>query len=163
MRLFLNPDQKAYLRELSGEFGLSSSLVSGELKQLATSKLLKSERNGRQVFYRANRRHALFPELHSMVRKALGMDRILESIIERLGNVEQAILIDDYAAGKDTGLIDLVLVGDINQENLADLVAKTERYIDRKIRPLTVRREEVNKLGRVLGRRPRLILWEKSS
>jgi hypothetical protein len=96
-----------------------------------------------------------------MVRKALGMDRILESSIERLGNVERAILIDDYAAGKDTGLIDLVLVGDINQENLADLVAKTERYIERKIRPLTVRREEAKKLERILAGRPKLVLWER--
>jgi DNA-binding transcriptional ArsR family regulator len=161
MRLFLNPDERAYLRELSGEFGISPSLVSGELKQLEASKLVKSERNGRHVFFRANRRHALFPELQSMVRKALGMDRILDSIIERLGNVEQAILIDDYAAGKDTGLIDLVLVGDINHENLADLVAKTERYIERKIRPLTVRREEAHKLDEILGGRSRLVLWER--
>ncbi len=53
-----------------------------------------------------------------MVKKALGMDKILKSMLERLGNLEEAILIDNYAIGKDTGTIDLILIGDINQKNL---------------------------------------------
>ena len=69
-----------------------------------------------------------------MVQKAMGMDHIIESIIKRLGNLEEAYLIDDYAEGKDTGIIDLVLIGNIDQENLVDLARKTERYIERKIR-----------------------------
>ena len=99
---------------------------------------LESHKNGRQIQYQANQKHPLFHELQSMVQKALGMDRILESILERLGNLEEAYLIDDYAEGKDTGIIDLVLIGDIDQENLNDLVHKTERYIDRKIRTLVL-------------------------
>ncbi len=35
----------------------------------------------------------------------------------------------DYAEGKDTGTIDLVLVGNIDQYHLNDLSRKTERYI----------------------------------
>jgi len=96
-----------------------------------------------------------------MVRKSLGMDKILESIIERLGNLNRAFLIDDYAQGKDSGLIDLVLVGDIDQTNLDDLVKKTEKYIGRKIRTLCLNKEEYNDLKSQLVQRPQLILWEE--
>jgi len=161
MRLFLNPDRHAYLRELAGEFQASPSQVREELQQLNDAGLLEREKEGRQINYRANSNHPLFPELHSMVRKALGMDRILDSIIERLGNLEQAWLIDDYAEGKDTGLIDLVLVGDIHQENLGDLVAKTERYIGRKIRTLVLSSSEYRDLGPTFAGRPQFLLWHK--
>jgi len=159
MRLFLNPDQQAYIRELADEMQASPSQVSEELKHLDASGLLRSARSGRQVRYGANREHPLYPELHSMVRKALGMDRILESILERLGNLEKAILLDDYAQGKDTGIIDLLLIGDINTGNLADLVAKTEKYIGRKIRTLVMSADEYDTFGPALHKRPRLLLW----
>ena len=129
MRMFLNPEGHAYLRELSEEFRASPSQIKGELTQLIDAGLLTNRKQGRQINYQANVTHPLYPELHSMVRKALGMDRILESIVERLGNLEQAIIVDDYAMGRDTGIIDLVLIGNINQRNLADLVKKTEAYI----------------------------------
>ena len=98
-----------------------------------------------------------------MVQKALGMDRILDSILERLGNLEEAYLIDDYAEGKDTGIIDLVLVGNIDQENLIDLVHKTERYIDRKIRTLVLTTGEWAKMQPSLIKRPLLRLWNKTN
>jgi DNA-binding MarR family transcriptional regulator len=159
MRLFQNPDQQTYLRELADEFGASPSQVRDELRRLHEAGLLRQRRAGRQVFYSANPGHALFPELQSIVRKALGMDRILDSIVERLGNLDRAVLLDDYAQGKDTGIIDLVLVGDVNRTNLDDIVAKTERYIGRKIRTLVLDRDEYARLRPQLGRRPQLVLW----
>lgn len=161
MRLFLNSANRAYLRELVAEFGASPSQVRDELQQLSDAGLLTSEREGRQVFYRANDQHALFPELNSMVRKALGMDRILDSIISRLGQLDKAILIDDYAEGKDTGLIDLVLVGCVNENNLRDLVTKVEAHIGRKIRTLVFTPAEFDTNQAVLSHRPRLTLWER--
>ena len=159
MRLFQNPGQQAYLRELADEFAASTSQVREELQHLSAAGLLSGERNGRQTLYRANETHPLFPELNSMVRKALGMDRILDSILERLGNLELAFVLDDYAMGRDSGLIDLVLVGAIDQENLSDLVRKTEGYIGRKIRVLSLTRPEFARLRPELVRRPRILLW----
>jgi DNA-binding Lrp family transcriptional regulator len=162
MRLFLNPERQAYLRELADEFKVSPSQVRDELQHLNDAGLLQSKKSGRQINYRANKKHPLFPELHSMVRKALGMDHILESIIERLGDLEQAWLIDDYAEGKDTGLIDLLLVGEIDRNNLDDLVTKAEKYIERKIRTLVLSVTEYERMLPSLSNRPSLILWKKS-
>lgn len=162
MRLFLNSDQQVYLRELADEFGASPSQIRDELQHLVGAELLKGKRTGRQTYYRANHTHPLFPELHSMVKKALGMDRILESVVERLGNLEEALLVDDYAAGKDSGIIDLVLVGQIDMNSLNDLVGKTERYINRKIRALALTPEEYQRLKPQFAKRPRLVLWSRA-
>jgi len=161
MRLFANPSCQSYLRELADEFGASPSHIKEELDQLSSSNLLVSKKNGRQVVFSANTNHPIFQELHSMVNKALGMDQILESILKRLGNLQQAFLIDDYAEGKDTGIIDLVLIGDIDKANLMDLTTKTERYIERKIRTLTMTQEEYEECGAMLKNRPRFVLWQQ--
>ncbi len=161
MRIFLNPDRKVYLRELADEFPASPSHIKNELDQLKAANLLRSRRNGRQVLFSANTDHPVFNELHSMVKKALGMDRILESMIGRLGNLDLALLVDDYAEGKDTGIIDLILVGDIDQANLRDLTIKTEKYIERKIRTLVLTSEEYRQLEPNLSRRPRFVLWQQ--
>lgn len=158
MRLFLNPEQQIHIRQLADETGSSPSQVSDELKNLSKSGLLTAARHGKYVKFQANRDHPLYPELNSMVKKALGMDSVLESIVRRLGKLDQAYLIDDYAEGRDSGLIDLVLVGDIDKKNLDDLVVKTERYINRKIRTLVLDRREFDNMHALNGR-PRCLLW----
>ena len=160
IRFFFNPKTRSYLRELAKEFNVSTNAVREELNQLTKSNLLKSEKNGRHVFYTANQDHPLFPELRSMVSKVMGLDQVIDSIVNRLGDLEKAYLMDDYAEGKDTGIIDLLLVGDINQYHLNALSRKTERYIKRKIRSLVLSREEFNELLPLLEGRPRVLIWE---
>jgi predicted transcriptional regulator len=160
IRFFFNPATRSYLRELAKEFNLSTNAVREELNQLTKTRLLKSEKNGRNIYYAANRDHPLFPELKSMVSKVMGMDQVIDGIVNRLGDLERAYLVGDYAEGKDTGIIDLILVGNINDHQLADLSRKTERYINRKIRSLVVTMEEFDKLLLRLEDRPRVLLWE---
>ena len=79
-RFFFNPESRSYLRELAKEFNVSTNAVREELNQLRKTRLLKSEKKGRQVFYMANQDHPLFPELRSMVGKVMGIDQVIDSI-----------------------------------------------------------------------------------
>ncbi|MGD8285399.1 MAG: winged helix-turn-helix domain-containing protein [Desulfobacterales bacterium] len=160
VRFFFNPQTRSYLRELSKEFDVSTNSVREELNQLRNTKLLESEKNGRQVYYKANQEHPLFDELKSMVSKVMGIDQVIDGIVNRLGDLEKAYLIDDYAEGKDTGIIDLLLIGNVDQYHLNDLSRKTERYIKRKIRSLVVSREEYQELLPKLKDKPRILIWE---
>ena len=160
IRLFFNPQTRSYLRELAKEFDISSNAVREELNQLTSTNLLKSEKEGRQVYYKANTEHSLFPELKSMVSKVMGIDKVIDGIVNRLGDLELAYLIDDYAEGKDTGIIDILLVGNIDLYHLNDLTRKTERYVKRKIRTLALSRIEYEELLPELENRPRLLIWE---
>jgi len=159
-RFFFNPMTRAYLRELAKEFNVSTNAVREELNQLTRTQLLTSERNGRQVLYKANQEHPLFPELRSMVTKAMGIDQVIDSIVTRLGDLERAYLLDDYAEGKDSGVVDLLLVGDIDRYHLNDLSRKTERYIKRKIRSLVLTQEEFAEFSPKLKEKPRVLIWE---
>jgi hypothetical protein len=164
MRLFLNPHARSYLRELAREFSVSTNAVREELNQLSRTDLLKVEKEGRNVFYSANTEHPIYPELRSMVQKVMGIDQVIDGIITRLGTVESAFLIDDYAEGKDSGIIDIVLIGRINQSNLQQLIIKTEGYIGRKIRPLVLTHDDFAKTySTSLAHRPQVIIWKNDN
>jgi len=62
-----------------------------------------------------------------MVRKITGVDDLVKSVVDRLGNLEAAYLVGDYARGVDAGIIDVVLVGDIDRSQLDDFVASRRR------------------------------------
>ena len=160
VKLFLNPGVRAYLRSLAKEFDVSPNAVRTELNNLRLHKVLVSERDGRNVYFRANVSHPLFPELSSMVRKITGIDDLVKSVVDRLGNLEAAYLIGDYARGADTGIIDVALVGEIDKAQLEDFVAKTESYIERKIRSLILSEDEFDRLKDTKGFKPILKLWE---
>jgi predicted DNA-binding protein YlxM (UPF0122 family) len=160
VRFFFNPSTRSYLRELAKEFNVSTNAVREELNQLTKTELLTSQKSGRQVFYKANQKHPLFPDLKSMVGKVMGIDQVIDGIVTRLGDLEKAYLLDDYAEGKDTGIIDLLLVGDIDQYHLNDLSRKTERYIKRKIRSLVLSRDEFKEFEPKLELCPNILIWE---
>ena len=158
VRFFFNPQTQSYLRELAKEFNVSTNSVREELNQLTKTKLLKSQKSGRQVFYTANTKHPLFLDLKSMVGKVMGIDQVVDGIVTRLGDIERAFLLDDYAEGKDSGIIDLVLVGNIDQYHLNDLSRKTERYIKRKIRTLVLSRDEFKEFEPKLKACPHVLI-----
>jgi predicted DNA-binding transcriptional regulator len=160
IRFFFNPKTRSYLRELAKEFNVSTNSVREELNQLTRTGLLTSQKSGRQVFYKANQEHPLFSELKSMVGKVMGIDQVIDGIVTRLGDLEKAYLLDDYAEGKDTGIIDLLLVGDIDGYHLNDLSRKTERYIKRKIRSLVLNRDEFADYVPKLEKQPHVLIWK---
>ncbi|MBK7010358.1 MAG: hypothetical protein IPH36_17840 [Saprospiraceae bacterium] len=51
--------------------------------------MLSSFTSGNRKYFQANTQHPLYNEVHNILRKQLGIDQIIENIIERLGNVEQ--------------------------------------------------------------------------
>jgi hypothetical protein len=162
-RFFFNPSTRSYLRELAKEFNVSTNSVREELNQLTKTKLLTSKKSGRQVFYKANQEHPLFPDLKSMVGKVMGIDQVIDGIVTRLGDLERAYLLDDYAEGKDTGIIDLLLVGNVDQYHLNDLSRKTERYINRKIRSLVLSRDEFKEFEPKLKACPHILIWKEKN
>ena len=163
VKLFLNPGTRSYLRELSTEFGVSTNAVRTELNVLKKNKILVSHREGRNVYYMANSKHSLFPELSSMVRKITGIDGLVHSVVERLGNLEEAYLVGDYACGRDTGVIDVVLIGRVNGSQLEDIIRKAERYVARKIRPLVLKRSEFIALCDKGMFKERMKLWNSGN
>ncbi len=159
LKFFLNPETRAYLRELATEFGESTNAIRVELNRLTDAKLLEKGSNGRTVMYHANTTHSFFKDIQSVVKKYIGIDTLAEELIAKLGDVQAAYVIGDYAKGKDSGLIDLVLVGDIDEDKLKEVTAKTEKLIDRKIRTLVLKQSDLEKLDKRLDLKHSLYIW----
>lgn len=158
LKFFLNQDTQAYLRGLAEEFGESTNAVRVELNRLTEAGFLTVRDDGRTKLYQANPSHPLFPELHSLVKKYLGIDQLIERVLSRLGAVKLAFITGDYASGKDSGIIDLTIVGDINRNYLNELIEKTERMIQRKIRVLVLSEEEFERLKHQFSGKS-LVIW----
>ena len=159
LKFFINPETKAYLRELAKEFGESTNSVRLELNRLTKANLLVSENSGRTVMYNANTDHSFFRNIQNIALKYVGIDRIAANMVNSLGDVKSAYIIGDYARGVDSGIIDLVLIGKIDQEILHQLIEKTEKLINRKIRPMILTNKEVKKLHKPLDIEHALPIW----
>ena len=161
MKFFLNPGTRAYLRELASEFGESTNSVRVELNRLTETNLLSSESSGRTIQYSANVNHTLFGEIHSLVEKYMGIDQIIDKLVKKLGDVKSAYLIGDYAQGIDSGLIDIVVLGEVNKFELDRISEKTSFEISRKIRPLVLNKHELRNLWNQLDMEHSLLIWGK--
>ena len=159
LKFFINPETKAYLRELSKEFGESTNAVRLELNRLTKAKLLLSQNKGRTVMYNANTDHAFFRDIQKIACKYVGIDRIINNLVMSLGKVKSAYVIGDYAKGMDSGIIDLLLIGKIDQKILQQLIGKTEKLIHRKIRSMVLTETEFKKLNKTLDISNALPIW----
>ena len=139
VKFFSNPETRAYLREIAEEFGESTNAVRVELNRLSDARLLNSAPEGRTIKYTANTEHPLFSDITGIVTKYLGLDQIAMNVVERLGDIDRAFVIGDYARGVDSGIIDLVIVGEnVDRNLLHELSKKVEKLINRKIRSLVL-------------------------
>lgn len=159
LKFFLNPQTKGYLRQLAKEFGESTNSIRVELNKLADAKMLSSSTEGRNKIYNANTSHPLFEEIRSIVLKSTGIDKVINDIINKLGPLKLAFIRGDYAIGKDSGLIDLVLVGEnLNRSELERVKTKTENLIDRKISVLVLTVAEYKNLKDNFAGKSKLVL-----
>ena len=161
LKFFLNPGTKAYLRQLSSEFDESTNGIRVELNRLVEAKILDAETNGRNKFYKANKSHPLFGEIRNIVLKSTGIEKVISDILNKLGDIEIAFIRGDYAMGHDSGLIELVVVGDkVNRKELERVRKKTEKLIDRKISVLLLTSLEYKNLKKKFLSEPNFVLMK---
>ena len=160
MKFFINPDTMSYLRQLASEFGESTNSVRLELNSLTKAKILKKNKNGNTIAYRANATHPLFSEIRSIILKSVGIDQVINSIIDNIGRPKLILLTGDYAKGNDSGIIDIVVVGGIDKIELDRYIGKAEKLIDRKVRYLLLDEKDFGKLKEKLYHDGMLIIWE---
>jgi DNA-binding transcriptional ArsR family regulator len=159
-KFFLNSSTKAHLRGLETEFGESSNAIRLELNRFEEAGLLHSLRDGNKKVYQANRNHPLFADIHSIIMKESGIDRVIDKVIHRIGNLVCVYLTGDFARGKDSPVIDLILVGEnIDREYLARKVMQAEELVGRKVSYVILHPNEVDKHLLQIKQADLLPLW----
>ncbi len=111
LRFFLNPDSSAYLRGIASDFDESTNSVRIELNRFEEAGLIKARKEGNKKMYRVNTDHPLFDDFHRIALKHLGIDRVIELVVTKLGELDAVYLTGDLARGLDTPIVDLTIIG----------------------------------------------------
>lgn len=143
LKFFLNSNTTAYLRGLESEFGESTNAIRLELNRLEEAGMLSSQPKGNKKVFRANTAHPLFGEIHNILLKHIGLDKVIDTVISRLGDLEKVYLAGEFSKGLDSHVIDLIFIGNVDKIYLLNLIEKSEALIKRKIRYLIYDESEI--------------------
>ncbi|TFV97190.1 ArsR family transcriptional regulator [Algoriphagus kandeliae] len=150
VKFFVNHHTQSHLRGLAEEFGESTNAIRKELNNLTQAGVLVKESDKNKISYKANTSHPFYTNIRDIIRKYLGLDKLLEQILERMGEVEQVLLVGDLSRGVDSGKIDVVVVGeDLNQDYIKGLTKRLEDLINRKV-VFTLKANRMESSGLVL-------------
>lgn len=160
LKFFLNPSTSAYLRGLSKEFGESSNAVRLELNKLEKAGMLNAKSVGNKKVFQVNKQHSLFDPIHSIVQKYIGLDKIIDFVVSKLGNLEAAYLCGDLAKGKASEVIDLIFIGDIDRSYLTTAIEKAQKLTGKKIKYIIYEGKEA--LNKTFDGKEYLLIWTKN-
>ena len=161
LKFFLNDSSSSYLRHLESEFGESSNAIRIELNRFENAGLLKSFTKGNRKYFQANNSHPLFRDIHNIILKYVGIDKVVENVVHKLGDLDRIFLIGEFAEGRDNGIIDFIFVGEnLDTAYLLRLIEKAEKLIHRKVRYLVMNKKEFEEYATKNGNGGVLLLWE---
>ena len=161
LKFFLNDSSSSYLRNLETEFGESSNAIRIELNRFENAGMLKSFTKGNRKYFQANNIHPLFRDIHNIILKYVGIDKVVENVVHKLGDLDRIFLIGEFAEGRDNGIIDFIFVGEnLDTAYLLRLIEKAEKLIHRKVRYLVMNKKEFEEYSTKNGNGGVLLLWE---
>jgi len=120
--LYGHPDQSFFYRQITRQLeGVSDGTLQRELDILSQIGLIDRSTVGKQVFYRANRNHPVFPELRALVAKTVGAIQVLRSALAPLSHrIACAFIYGSMARNEEKAEsdIDLLIVGKVALEDV---------------------------------------------
>lgn len=153
VKFFINENNQSHLRGLAEEFGESTNAIRKELNHLTEAGFLVKQSEKNKIEYKANTHHPLYQNIHELVRKYLGLDRLLEAILERMGEVSHVVLVGDYARGNNSGVITVEILGqNLNEEYLEKLSQRIQDLIEKEVN-FRIIRGQIDPEGLVLYKR----------
>jgi len=144
---FTNPDKKYYLRELERILKFSVGNIRRELIKLESTGLFLSESKGNLVYYYLNQSYPLFEELKSIIFKTSGAPKMLQNFLEKFNGISHAFIYGSFAKGeeKEDSDIDLLIIGEVNEDKLIEMISKLERKLQREINYAIYEKENFSK------------------
>ena len=134
LRFFVSQANSGYLNGLATDLNESTNSIRKELNNLYAAGYINRFKKNNKIEYKVNIDHPLYDVLKKVVYKHLGLEDLVEKVLERMGNVEKIILVGDYAIGIDSGTIEVFLIGKkLNANYISQLETKIEGLIGRKV------------------------------
>jgi predicted nucleotidyltransferase len=144
---FANPEKEYYLREIAKILNKEPSYYQRQLNDLVAQGVLRDERKGNMRFFKLNKNYHLFAELKSIISKTIGIEFKLKNMVSKLVGLEYAFLFGSIAKNEENrdSDVDLLLIGEIDQDILINEISEVEEEIGREISYHIFSRAEVEK------------------
>jgi predicted nucleotidyltransferase len=144
--LFAQPDRRFGSAEIIRLARGGTGAVHRQLQRLAAAGLVSATSEGNQKFYQANRRSPIFPELHGLVIKTVGVVEPLRRALQPLADrIDMAFVFGSLAKKTDRADSDLDLLivsDDLSYTDAYEALQETERVIARTINPTVMTKSE---------------------
>jgi hypothetical protein len=134
VRFFVNAQNTGYLRGLEAEFGEATNAIRMELNRFEEAGLLLTHTEQNRKVFRANTKHPFFNDINKLLLKYVGIEQIVENVVQRVGNLLRAYVTGDFARGLPGKQFELLLVGNnFDLEYINQLVSKAEQLVSFKV------------------------------
>jgi predicted nucleotidyltransferase len=127
-----------YASELAQRLGVPSSSLQRELQDLTEAGILNTHKQGRMVYYQANRESPVFPDLRGLLLKTAGLVDVLAQALKPVASkVRTAFVYGSIATGSEDSNsdIDLMVVGEVSPQDLALPLRRARESLGREINP----------------------------
>ncbi|MGB9911373.1 MAG: ArsR family transcriptional regulator [Microgenomates group bacterium] len=144
--LVTQPQELFYIRQLVKLTGEEINAVRRELTKLEKEGIVQKETRGNRIYYWINKNHILFGDLLSLFNKTAGLGGELLKNRNKIGKVKLIMISGRFARGLPTkqGAVDLLIVGEINLNNLAEIIRQQEEKVGREINYTVMTKEELD-------------------
>jgi hypothetical protein len=144
---YSNPNRSFYVREITRKIDEQINSVRRELANLLNVGLITSDTSNNKVYYEVNQKYEFYPPLEEIfgagtakARKSTKSAKPIElplpdeaADLKALGNVEIAALMGQFTRDDSAG-IDVLIVGNVNQNALAKYVTELEKQEGKDLR-----------------------------
>lgn len=132
---FSNIDKKYYLRELERILGISVGNIRRELIALEMLGLFQKESMGLQVYYSLNKNSPIFEDFKNIIYKTIGIEGSIKKELKKIKGIKNAFIFGSFAKNKEnlSSDIDLMIIGNINEDLLISKISKLETICRREI------------------------------
>lgn len=132
-----------YTRELQRRTQASLGAVQHELQKLRRLGLLTVRKDGNRVAYSAMKNHPIYPEIHRLVLKTIGLADLLRTALKH-PQIDWAFVFGSLARGEEDAEsdVDLFVIGETGLREVTRLLSKVAEHVGREINPHVMRRTE---------------------
>lgn len=144
--LFLNPDREWPGPELARRTETARQTVNDEVRRLGAAGLVIAKTTGTAKLYRAPIESPLYEPLRELIEKTLGVEVALVRVLADVPGIESAAIYGSWAAGHlhPTSDLDLLIIGEVDFDDVSDVVREVEELAGREIGINVYTREELN-------------------
>lgn len=141
--LFLNSSSEFHANDMARKTGLAPSTIAKEMPVIQNIGLVLRRTQGNLVFYKLNNQSVIYNELKRIFLKFEMLDEIISRDLPK-EKIKYALIYGSFAKGTESQSsdIDLLVIGDVNEDALLRSISKTERTIGREINYLLWKEKE---------------------